>query len=495
MTAYLITPQIPPLIPPDTRTSHINRAFNAALAEFLALEGGASYGTLYEKYMNIAPRFRPTGRDCDAWSDVDENNDALQQMFARGTLRIGYVAGAPYVYYQNGALTGFDFELAGELTQIIAKHYGKALTPSWEPVVPDGGDQADKLKKLYQGLVGGTFDLALAGQMMLPTAYLSGLPIEWTAPTAMLFTNISWTGRDRDKLDVIKLEALRGGDLDAFIAYAVAETQRINLELRIFTVVNPGPSPKAGQDLCYAINSKKGRSVWDCGDVSDSDAVMYEAVDHFAVGDSLASGMQAGSPGFDGIYLDVPANDELWPIAGFTAGKTVPSQPQIAVYAEHSDSMKPMVLDPDVHAGVAGWNVRVFNRTEVRIGDTIHLEHGTGVVTLGPGLHHITASSIVTYDDLAGTGHVLTKIDPFAGYCRLRYADMRGCDNEDAIAIGTMSTANMVPSLLETWLDVKDRARVVLEHQVGPDVANLYLEGTWAKSSWHAFARIAIRRL
>jgi hypothetical protein len=47
---------------------------------------------------------------------------------------------------------------------------------------------------------------------------------------------------------------------------------------------------------------------------------MYQSIDHFAIGDSLAQGYQASQPGFHGIYLNVPANDELWPIAGFTAG-------------------------------------------------------------------------------------------------------------------------------------------------------------------------------
>lgn len=495
MPSYEITQQIPPLIPPGTRTSHINRAFNAALGELLLRDGGIHYDRLYEKYIGIAPRFRPTAGDCDRWSDVDEHDDALQRAFTRGTIRFGYVSGAPYVYWKNGERLGFDFELATVLTMIISEHYAKPLAAAWKEVQPDGDDQADKLKTLFAGL-STDFDLALAGQMMLPQAYLGGLPIEWTAPTAMLFTAISYTGRDRRKLDVAKIESLHSADLAAFQEYAIAETKRLGLEFRIFTVVNPGPSPKAGQDLVYAINHGKGRAVWDAGDVADSDTVMYEATDHFAVGDSLASGHQSMQDGFDGIYLNIPATNELWPIAGFSAGPEVVSQPEIAVYAEHSDSMKPMTIDPTLPEKMSGWNVRVFNRTEVRRGNSIHLEQGTGVVTLGPGLHHITASSLVTYDRLSPIpGRVSTEQWPFGGYARLRYADKPGCINEEAIAIGTMTNANMLPSLIDTWLEVKDRARIVLEHQIGADVRNLYLQGTWVESTWHVFARIAIQRM
>jgi hypothetical protein len=70
-----------------------------------------------------------------------------------------------------------------------------------------------------------------------------------------------------------------------------------------------------------------------------------------------------------------------------------------------------------------------------------------------------------------------------------------GCDNEDAICIGTMSTANMLASTIDTYLEVRREARIVLEHQVGNDVAHIYLQGVWENSSWHVFARMAIHRL
>jgi hypothetical protein len=78
---------------------------------------------------------------------------------------------------------------------------------------------------------------------------------------------------------------------------------------------------------------------------------------------------------------------------------------------------------------------------------------------------------------------------------RLRYAEDVGCGNEDASYIGTMSTASMIPSMIDTYLEVKERAQIVLEHQVGNDVAHIYLQGIWENSSWHVFARIALQKL
>jgi hypothetical protein len=494
---YKVTNQIAPIARPGTRNSQVNRVFNAALGAFLEQGEGRRYDQLYQRYMGIAPRFRPRSCDCDPWVAEDALGTELRSLLDRGVLRFGYVPGAPYVYREEGRLTGFDHELGEAVVELIGERYlGGAgrLRAEWVEVELPSDEQADKLAALYQGLVEGDFDLALAGQMMLPSAYFQGLAIEWTAPTAVLFTAISYTGRDRDTLDVEKLKALRSGDLPAFEAWAAAESRRLHLELRVFSVVNPGPSPGAASDLVYALHQAGARAVWDTGGIADSDTVMLEATDHFAVGDSLASGAQSKRPGFDGIYLNIPATQELWPIAGFTATGAVDG-PELAVYAEHSDSKKPMVLDPDLPARDRGWNRRVFNRVEVQRGSAIRLEKGTGVVTLRPGLYHITASSLVTYDDLAAPGRVTTDPQPFAGYSRLRHAADVGCGNEQALAIGTMSTANMLASLIDTWLEIKAEARIVLEHQVGNNVDHIYLQGIWEQSSWHVFARIAIQRV
>lgn len=488
-----VTNQIAPLARPGTRTSQLNRAFSAALGEFL--RDGDRYAQLYASYINIAPRFPPSSCDCDRWDDVDPNDRAIVKMLGRGTLRLGFVAGAPYVYRQDGALTGFDHDLAETLAGIMSAHFQRELSMQWVEMTVTGDDQADKLAVLFDGLMDDSYDIALSGQMMLPDAYLGGRAIEWTAPTANLFTAVTYTGRDADKLDQTKLKALRSADLAAFQAYAIEESRRIPLELRIFSVVNPGPSPGAATGLVYALNHAGADSVWHAGDVSGSTDVMLERIDHFTVGDSLASGAQTKLAGFEGLYLDIPATDELWPIAGFTPGPTPDGQRQLAIYAEHSLSKKPMEVDTSLPFLQQGWNLRIFNRVEAQLGTSVRFEQGTGVVTLAAGTYHIVASSLVTYDDLAMPGRVSTVAEPYGGYCRLRYADTPGCDNDDAIAVGTMSTANMIPSLIDCMLVVKDEARIVLEHQVGNEVAHIYLEGIWANSTWHVFARIAVERL
>ncbi|HEX6371635.1 MAG TPA: hypothetical protein VF006_22130 [Longimicrobium sp.] len=162
----------------------------------------------------------------------------------------------------------------------------------------------------------------------------------------------------------------------------------------------------------------------------------------------------------------------------------------LAVYAEHSDTRKPML---------PGWNVRVFNRTEAQQGSVIRRDPGSGVIALGPGVYHITGSSQVTYNDL--TEHPdepgwNTEPIPNGGYCRLCYADHHGgtMGNEDAIAVGTISSANMLPSLIDTWLDVPRGAEIVLEHQVGDLVKDIYLQDNSVNSTWHVFARMAIAR-
>lgn len=161
-----------------------------------------------------------------------------------------------------------------------------------------------------------------------------------------------------------------------------------------------------------------------------------------------------------------------------------------AVYAEHSRSQKKM--DPV-------WCPRIFNVTEAQEGSAIRFDDQTGVITLGPGVYHVTGSSQVTYND--NTDHPLepgwnTKVIPNGGYCRLRYAEERpDCGNEKAIVVGTISSANLLPSMIETYLDVPRQARIVLEHQVGDLVDEIYLQDPTPGSPWHVFARISIQRV
>jgi len=158
-----------------------------------------------------------------------------------------------------------------------------------------------------------------------------------------------------------------------------------------------------------------------------------------------------------------------------------------AVFSEYSDSDKPMA---------PGANTRVFNRVEVESAGAIRLEEGTGVVTLMPGVYHITASSIITpYDPRTDTdGRVSPQARPWGGYCRLRYRD-KPAREDTPIALGTISNANMIPSLIDTFLRADHPVEIVLDHQAGEEVEGLYLQVAVTGSSWHVFARIAIQRL
>ncbi|HEY0227144.1 MAG TPA: hypothetical protein VGC05_12310 [Mycobacterium sp.] len=96
---------------------------------------------------------------------------------------------------------------------------------------------------------------------------------------------------------------------------------------------------------------------------------------------------------------------------------------------------------------------------------------------------------------------------PPAGYARLRYledalapdivptVDVINASNAMALSVGTGSDANALPSFMETFLRVKDKANLVVEHQVGDKVKNLYLQVNANGSVWHVNARIPIQRL
>jgi hypothetical protein len=172
--------------------------------------------------------------------------------------------------------------------------------------------------------------------------------------------------------------------------------------------------------------------------------------------------------------------------------------PEYAVFTELSPETKPMK---------SGWNRRVFTDTDVRKGSAIQCDFTTGVVTLAPGAYHISGLSMVTYltgDEPAETTTIRSPAS--AGYCRLRTfdpkasaaaANLRGIENEDpsVICIGSPSSANLVPSLFETFFETGKTAQIVLEHQSGTKPEKIYLRVFVQDSKWHAFARISIRGL
>jgi hypothetical protein len=184
-------------------------------------------------------------------------------------------------------------------------------------------------------------------------------------------------------------------------------------------------------------------------------------------------------------------------VAACSRGQEAPAA-DYAVYAEYSLSNKPMV---------AGWNARVFNKKEVQEGGDISLDERTGVVTLRAGLYHVTAMSLVNYYDVANPTIIPTSVTPPAGYARLRYLedalspdvvptiDVINASNAKALSVGTGSDANALPSFMDTFVRVKDKANLVVEHQVGNEVNGLYLQVNANGSVWHVNARITIQRI
>ena len=185
-------------------------------------------------------------------------------------------------------------------------------------------------------------------------------------------------------------------------------------------------------------------------------------------------------------------------LAGFLASRQAAAQAaEYAIFTEFSPDSKPMKT---------GWNTRVFTDTDARKGNAIQCDFTTGVITLAPGLYHITGLSIATYFNDAEPPEMTTIRSPAsAGYCRLREYDpnyvvpagMRGMENDDpsVICVGSPSSANLTPSTVEAYFETDKAAMIILEHQSGSNPDHIYLRVYTQNSKWHAQARISIRRL
>jgi hypothetical protein len=163
-------------------------------------------------------------------------------------------------------------------------------------------------------------------------------------------------------------------------------------------------------------------------------------------------------------------------------------------------------LSPESKLLKGGWNTRVFTNTDSRKGNAIECDFATGIVTVAPGVYHITGISIVAYNS-GGEPREMTTIraPASAGYCRLRTLGanptldpgMRDVGNDDpsVICVGSPSTANLTPSLFEAYFETDRQARMILEHQAGSNPEQIYLRVFIENSKWHAVARIGIRRI
>jgi hypothetical protein len=166
--------------------------------------------------------------------------------------------------------------------------------------------------------------------------------------------------------------------------------------------------------------------------------------------------------------------------------------PCYAVFSEFSPTLKPMR---------PGMNTRVFNHVDARSPDgAIELDESTGVITLPPGTYHITGfSSTVYYTGEEPPEMVEPRSPANGGYCRLRRReteeDPEKEDRDAGFVFGSISTANAIPSLVETYFTTAEEAHIVMEHQCGSDVKDVYLQVFSGGSSAHVFARLSIRRL
>jgi hypothetical protein len=153
-----------------------------------------------------------------------------------------------------------------------------------------------------------------------------------------------------------------------------------------------------------------------------------------------------------------------------------------------------------------GWNTRVFTNTDSRKGEAIQCDFATGIVTVAPGVYHITGVSIVAYDSGGEPPEMTTIRSPAsAGYCRLRTLGPKPIldpgmldianDDRSVICVGGPAAANLTPSLFEAWFETDRPARMVLEHQAGSKPQQIYLRVFTQNSKWHAAARIGIRRI
>jgi hypothetical protein len=144
-----------------------------------------------------------------------------------------------------------------------------------------------------------------------------------------------------------------------------------------------------------------------------------------------------------------------------------------------------------------GMNTRVFNHVDAHSPDgAIQLDESTGVITLPPGTYHITGfSSVIYYTGKEPPEMIEPRSPANGGYCRLRRAEEDPEDHNAGFVFGSACTANGVPSLVETYFTTFEGARIVMEHQCGSEVKDIYLRVYSDGSSAHVFARLSFRRL
>jgi hypothetical protein len=299
--------------------SPLGSVFDAAFRTYL--QNPERYRRLYGTYLGVVPRFVPGGGE-GAWTSASD--PVLARVLRRGVLRFGYAEGPPYVYHEdNGELAGLDWELGNALTEIIRDQYfhampGRGLRAEWVQVEvqPALDPEAARFEALHRGLRTGRFDVAMSGQANISAtggATDAMHEVDWTSPTALLFTNILYTG-----LDDYDLSDLVGASRERFI-----DTVARWPEVVLMCVQNPGPSPTNARELTDAINVRGGNAVLRyAAELDDMTAAISRPTIHFSVGDAVASSWIGNQPGFGGLNLNVAASTKplqtAQPVAAFT---------------------------------------------------------------------------------------------------------------------------------------------------------------------------------
>jgi hypothetical protein len=300
-----------------TRRSQLSQLFSAALSEVIGDAPG--YHALFRRYMGIDPLYPPLCDDCGGWVPAAELDASATALLEGGVVRFGYVPNAPFIYAAGDAPAGFDHDLAALALEKIAAHYALGpLAAEWVMADPGPQSEAGRLEVLYRGLDAGDFEIAMAGQLVEAQVDAHGTDPDWTCATVQLFTGIYYSGRDAARMKPV-LYPLVNADRAAFVA-AVAKGFA-DVELRVISASNPGPSPTAATELVRDLTLAGGRAVWlTHGDVEEIKRQFREQEVHFAVGDSNQNSVLCAEPGFGGINLNIPAiqGQPPLPLAAFT---------------------------------------------------------------------------------------------------------------------------------------------------------------------------------
>jgi len=234
-------------------------------------------------------------------------------------VRFGYVPNSPYVYGDGDDLTGFDHDLAAMALEKIVGHYALGpLAAKWVMADPGPVSEGGRIEILYKGLVAGDFEVAMSGQLIEAQVDAPGSDPDWTCATVQLFTGIYYSGRDAARMKPV-LYPLVNGDRKGFVA-AVAKSFA-DVELRVISASNPGPSPTGATDLVRDLTLSGGQAVWlTNGSVEEIKQLFMDQAVHLAVGDSNQNSTLCATPGFAGINLNIPSIDgqEPLPLAAFT---------------------------------------------------------------------------------------------------------------------------------------------------------------------------------